>query len=255
MLESLEGKRGMVRAEAAAAGARRAVRQADRRQQRADAGVACPASWPTAPSAYAALGIGRSRGTQVFQLAGNIAHGGIVETRLRHHARRARRRTSAAARASGRPVRAVQVGGPLGAYLPADAVRPADGLRGVRRGGRDGRPRRHRRVRRHRRHGRAGPVRDGVLRRGVVRQVHALPGRLGPRRRGDRPDHRRTRTATTNLVLLDDLCEVDDRRLAVRDGRPHADAGAQRAHDTSPRGLRTTLSSPTTTASDGGAPA
>ncbi len=70
-------------------------------------------------------------------------------------------------------------------------VRPADGLRGVRRGRRDGRPRRHRGVRRHRRHGRAGPVRDGVLRRGVVRQVHAVPDRRGARRRGDRPDHRR----------------------------------------------------------------
>ncbi len=40
-----------------------------------------------------------------------------------------------------------------------------------------GRPRRHRRVRRHRRHGGAGPLRDGVLRRRELRQVHPLPHR------------------------------------------------------------------------------
>ena len=75
--------------------------------------------------------------------------------------------------------------------VPADvAVRPADGLRGLRSGGCDGRPRRHRGVRRHRRHGGSGQVRDGVLRRRVVRQVHAVPGGLGARGRGDRPDHR-----------------------------------------------------------------
>jgi hypothetical protein len=38
-----------------------------------------------------------------------------------------------------------------------------------------GRPRGHRGLRRHRRHEPPGPFRDGVLRRGVLRQVHALP--------------------------------------------------------------------------------
>ena len=40
--------------------------------------------------------------------------------RFRHHLARARRAAMAAARASGRPIRAIQVGGPLGAYLPVD---------------------------------------------------------------------------------------------------------------------------------------
>jgi NADH:ubiquinone oxidoreductase subunit F (NADH-binding) len=55
---------------------------------------------------------------------------------------------------SGRPLKAVQVGGPLGAYVAGRPTRPADGLRGDRRGRRDARPRRHRRLRRHRRRGR-----------------------------------------------------------------------------------------------------
>ena len=53
--------------------------------------AAVPAILADGAEAYAALGVGRSRGTQVFQLAGNIARGGIVETALRHHARRAGR--------------------------------------------------------------------------------------------------------------------------------------------------------------------
>jgi len=68
-------------------------------------------------AAYAALGVGRSRGTMPFQLAGNIAHGGIVELPFG-----ATLRTLVESFGGGslskRPLRAVQVGGPLGAYLP-----------------------------------------------------------------------------------------------------------------------------------------
>jgi formate dehydrogenase iron-sulfur subunit len=67
---------------------------------------------------YRDFGVGRSRGTQVFQLAGNVACGGIVETAfgitLGEMIDKFAKGT-----ASGRPVRAVQVGGPLGAYLPS----------------------------------------------------------------------------------------------------------------------------------------
>jgi len=72
------------------------------------------------------------------------------------------------------------------------------GLRGLRRGGGDDRPRRHRGLRRHRRHGRPGPLRHGVLRGRVLRQVHPLPGRRRPRCRGDRPDRRRPRPQPTS---------------------------------------------------------
>jgi len=66
---------------------------------------------------YADFGTGRSRGTLPFQLAGNIKRGGLVE--------KAFGVTLAelvydfgGGTASGRPARAVQMGGPLGAYLP-----------------------------------------------------------------------------------------------------------------------------------------
>lgn len=70
-------------------------------------------------AAYAELGVGRSRGTQVFQLAGNVKQGGIVELPFGVTLGELVEQYGAGTR-SGRPVRAVQVGGPLGAYLPTD---------------------------------------------------------------------------------------------------------------------------------------
>ncbi len=72
-------------------------------------------------AAYAALGVGRSRGTQVFQLAGNIARGGIIETAFGVTLGELVNDLGGGT-ASGRPVRAVQVGGPLGSYLPAEQM-------------------------------------------------------------------------------------------------------------------------------------
>jgi formate dehydrogenase iron-sulfur subunit len=66
---------------------------------------------------YRDLGVERSRGTQVFQLAGNIKHGGIFETAFGLSLGELVQELGGGT-ASGRPVRAVQVGGPLGAYLP-----------------------------------------------------------------------------------------------------------------------------------------
>ena len=78
-----------------------------------------PAILADGAAQYAALGIDRSRGTQVFQLAGNIAQGGIVETAFGVSLGELVNDFGGGTR-SGRPVRAVQVGGPLGAYLPAE---------------------------------------------------------------------------------------------------------------------------------------
>jgi len=66
---------------------------------------------------YRDFGVGHSRGTHVFQLAGNVAQGGIVETAFGITLGQLLERFGGGT-ASGRPVRAVQVGGPLGAYLP-----------------------------------------------------------------------------------------------------------------------------------------
>lgn len=71
-------------------------------------------------AAYAQLGVGRSLGTQVFQLAGNVAKGGLVELPFGVALRDLIEGYAEGTR-SGRPVRAVQIGGPLGAYLPTSA--------------------------------------------------------------------------------------------------------------------------------------
>jgi formate dehydrogenase iron-sulfur subunit len=74
---------------------------------------------PGGAAEYAAQGVRRSRGTMPVQLAGNIRHGGLVEVpfgitlaELIHDI--------GGGTASGRPVKAAQVGGPLGAYIPPD---------------------------------------------------------------------------------------------------------------------------------------
>ncbi|MGA2042503.1 MAG: NADH-ubiquinone oxidoreductase-F iron-sulfur binding region domain-containing protein [Roseiarcus sp.] len=66
---------------------------------------------------YAGYGAGRSRGTQPFQLAGNIRHGGLVELAFGATIRHLVEDFGGGTR-TGRKLRAVQVGGPLGAYFP-----------------------------------------------------------------------------------------------------------------------------------------
>ena len=66
--------------------------------------------------AYRNHGMGRSRGTLPLQLAGNIRRGGLVEKAFGLTLRELLHDYGGGS-ASGRPIRAVQVGGPLGAYL------------------------------------------------------------------------------------------------------------------------------------------
>jgi formate dehydrogenase iron-sulfur subunit len=67
---------------------------------------------------YASFGLGKSRGTLPLQLAGNIKRGGLVERAFGLTLRELLYDYGGGS-ASGRPLRAVQVGGPLGAYIPA----------------------------------------------------------------------------------------------------------------------------------------
>jgi len=67
--------------------------------------------------AYADYGMGRSRGTMPIQLAGNIKNGGLYETAFGVTLGELVDQIGGGT-LSGRPVRAVQVGGPLGAYFP-----------------------------------------------------------------------------------------------------------------------------------------
>jgi formate dehydrogenase iron-sulfur subunit len=72
-------------------------------------------------AAYEAYGVGRSRGTLAFQLAGNIRRGGLVEKAFGLTLRELIEDWGGGT-ASGRKVRAVQVGGPLGAYLAEEQL-------------------------------------------------------------------------------------------------------------------------------------
>ena len=67
--------------------------------------------------AYAGLGMGRSRGTMPIQLAGNVARPGLYEVPFGLTLGEIVEDIGGGA-ATGRPVKAVQCGGPLGAYFP-----------------------------------------------------------------------------------------------------------------------------------------
>jgi len=66
------------------------------------------------------FGMGKSRGTIPFQLAGNVKHGGLIECAFGLTVKELVYGYGGGT-ATGRPVRAVQIGGPLGAYLPESA--------------------------------------------------------------------------------------------------------------------------------------
>jgi len=116
MLESLEGRRGVVRAKPplpAIAGLFGKPTVVNNVLSLATV----PPILAQGAEAFRQLGVGRSRGTQVFQLAGNIRRGGILEVAFGLTLGELVEEIGGGT-ASGRPVRAVQVGGPLGAYLP-----------------------------------------------------------------------------------------------------------------------------------------
>ena len=71
-------------------------------------------------AAYHSHGTGRSRGTLAVQLAGNIARGGLYEVDFGYNLKKLIE--LAGGTATGRPIKAVQAGGPLGAYIPADKL-------------------------------------------------------------------------------------------------------------------------------------
>ena len=66
---------------------------------------------------YKDFGMGRSRGTIPIQIAGNVKHGGLFETAFGLTLGEIVDDIGGGTH-SGRPVKAVQVGGPLGAYFP-----------------------------------------------------------------------------------------------------------------------------------------
>lgn len=116
MLESLEGKRGVVRAKPPLPAV-----QGLFGQPTVINNVMSLASVPLilarGAAFYRDFGVGRSHGTLPFQLAGNLRRPGLVEKAF-GVTLRSLLEAFGGGSASGRPIRAVQVGGPLGAYVP-----------------------------------------------------------------------------------------------------------------------------------------
>ena len=137
LLESLEGKRGMVRAKPPLP-AHHGLFASPTVVNNVLSLAAVPTILADGAAHYAAIGMGRSRGTMAVQLAGNIRHGGLFEVGFGLTLGELVMDIGGGT-ASGRPVRAVQAGGPLGAYLPPslfhtpydyEAFAAADGLLG-----------------------------------------------------------------------------------------------------------------------------
>jgi len=120
MLESLEGRRGEIRVRPPLPAVKGLFGQPTVVNN-----VVTLASVPWilahGADAYAAFGMGKSRGTLPIQLAGNIRYGGLVE-RAFGLTLRELLYDYGGGTATGRPVRAVQIGGPLGAYVPASQL-------------------------------------------------------------------------------------------------------------------------------------
>ena len=116
LLESLEGKRGQVRAKPPLP-VHRGLFGAPTIINNVLTFAAVPAILEKGAAYYAGLGVGRSRGTMPVQLAGDIKYGGLFETAFGLPLGELVNDIGGGTR-SGRPVRAVQVGGPLGAYFP-----------------------------------------------------------------------------------------------------------------------------------------
>ncbi len=117
MLESLEGRRGEVRVRPPLP-AERGLFGAPTIVNNVITLATVPGILADGAAAYREFGQAKSRGTLPLQLAGNIRRGGLVERAFGLTLRELLEDYGGGS-ASGRPIRAVQIGGPLGAYLPA----------------------------------------------------------------------------------------------------------------------------------------
>ena len=116
LLESLEGKRGLVRAKPPLPAHKGLFGQPTVINNVLSL-AAAPFILAKGFAAYRDYGMGRSRGTMPIQLAGNIKNGGLYETAFGITLGELIDDIGGGTE-SGRAVKAVQVGGPLGAYFP-----------------------------------------------------------------------------------------------------------------------------------------
>lgn len=225
MLESLEGKRGMVRAKPPLP-ALEGLFGKPTVVNNVLSLCSVPIILDKGGEYYRDFGVGRSRGTLPFQLAGNIKNGGIVEKAFGITLHELLYEYGGGT-ITGRPIRAVQVGGPLGAYLPPsqfdlpkdyEAFAAQEAMVG---------------------HGGIVVFDDSVdmaqqarfamefCVAEFLRQVHPLPHRLDPRDGDAGQDHRR-QERRCELGPARRPLRRDGGWLALRHGRHDALSGAQR---------------------------
>jgi formate dehydrogenase iron-sulfur subunit len=116
LLESLEGRRGVVRAKPPLP----ALQGLFGKPTVVNNVISlCSVPWIMAHGgkAYADYGMGRSRGTLCIQLGGNVKYGGLIELGFGISLGEVVNEFGGGTM-SGRPIRAAMVGGPLGAYFP-----------------------------------------------------------------------------------------------------------------------------------------
>lgn len=120
MLESIEGKRGLVRAKPPLPAIEGLFGKPTVINNVLTL-TSVPVVLAKGAEFYRDYGAGKSHGTQPFQLAGNIARGGLVELAFGVTLDTLVNEFGGGT-ASKRPLRALQVGGPLGAYVPAEQL-------------------------------------------------------------------------------------------------------------------------------------
>lgn len=116
LLNSLEGKRGIVRAKPPLP-ALQGFMGRPTVVNNVISLATVPVIFERGAAFYKDFGLGRSRGTIPLQIAGNVRFGGLYETAFGLSLGEIVN-TIGGGSATGRPVKAVQVGGPLGAYFP-----------------------------------------------------------------------------------------------------------------------------------------
>ncbi len=116
LLNSLEGKRGEVRAKPPLP-ALEGLFGKPTLVHNVLSLCAVPAIIVDGGKAYAAIGVGKSSGTMPFQLSGDVRHSGLYEAPFGLTLRDLVEKIGGGTR-SGKNIRAIQIGGPLGAYLP-----------------------------------------------------------------------------------------------------------------------------------------
>ncbi len=135
LLNSLEGKRGVVRAKPPLP-ALEGFLGRPTVVNNVISLATVPVIFEKGAAHYASFGLGRSKGTMPIQIAGNVKHGGLFETAFGMPLGDLVN-DIAGGTASGKPVKAVQVGGPLGAYFAPEkfdtpfAYEPFDGAGGL----------------------------------------------------------------------------------------------------------------------------